>query len=237
MIVRVWPAVDALIVAAPVEPPIIIVLFVVSVFPLHVRVPELLEPPIVILPLVPSALLEPLLPILVTLRPPFDIFTAPLKLFAVLEIVTVPAPDLVKLPDPLITPDKVPAMFALLLERARSFERMRPLLIVILGRSVPPVAFTELNVKVGVLDPLLVKFKAFPEMVSVGAVVFPLARFVKLRLFSMKFPAMSLFETVFMPSAWVALKRSAVVEALTGVAVQFAPVLQFVVVEVLPENV
>jgi hypothetical protein len=30
---------------------------------------------------------------------------------------------------------------------------------------------------------------------------------------------------------------SAVSKALTGVAVQFAPVLQFVVVEVLPENV
>ena len=179
------------------------------------------------------------MPIPPTIRLPFVIFTAPLKLLAVLEIVTVPAPDLVKLPDPLITPDKVAVMFALLLDRLRSFERIRLLLIVILGRSVPPVAFTEFNVKVGVLDPLLVKFKAFPEMVSVGAVVFPLAMFVKLRLFSMKFPAMSLFETVFMPSAWVALKRSAVVEALTGSAVQFppVPVLQFVVVEVLPENV
>ena len=230
--VRVWPAVLELIVAEPVEPPMAKTLFVVSVVPFHVRIPELPAPPIVIVELVPSALLEPLLPILATVRPPWLILTAPLKLLAVLEMVTVPAPDLVKLPVPLITPDRVALMPALLLDRLRSFERIRLLLIVIPGRTVP----VELIVSVGVVDPLLVKFKAFPEMASV-AVPFAGPMLLKIRLFNTKFPALSLFEMVFMPAAWVALKMSAVSKALTGVAVQFAPVLQFVVVEVLPENV
>ena len=230
VIVRVWPA--ELIVRPPVVPPMAKTLFVVSVVPFQVRVPALPAPPIVIVELVPSALLEPLLPILATVRPPWLILTAPLKLLAVLEMVTVPAPDLVKLPVPLITPDRVALMSALLLDRLRLFERIRLLLIVIPGRTVP----VELIVSVGVVDPLLVKFKAFPEMASV-AVPFAGPMLLKIRLFNTKFPALSLFEMVFMPAAWVALKMSAVSKALTGVAVQFAPVLQFVVVEVLPENV
>ena len=136
---------------------------------LQVSEPEFPEPPIVIVPLVPNALLAPLLPILATVSPPFEILTGPLKLFAVFEIVTVPAPDLLIPPDPLITPDRVAILLALELEIVRLFERMRLLLMESVGRIVPE----GLMESVGVVAPLLVKASAFPEMVTVGAV--PLA--------------------------------------------------------------
>ena len=165
----VWPAVLALIVALPVEPPIAKTLSVVSVLPVQVSEPEFPEPPIVIVPLVPNALLEPVLPMLDTVSPPFEIFTGPVKLFAVLERVTLPEPDFVSAPDPLMTPDREAVLLALGLEIVRLFERMRLLLIESVGRTVP----VELIVSVGVVAPLLVNASAFPEMVAVGAV--PLA--------------------------------------------------------------
>ena len=45
---------------------------------------------------------------------------------------------------------------------------------------------------------------------------------------------MSLFEIVFMPAAWVALKMSAVSAALIGVELQLVPVFHCVVVLVFP---
>ena len=57
---------------------------------------------------------------------------------------------------------------------------------------------------------------------------------MKFRLFNTKFPEMSLFEIVFTPAAWVALKMSAVSAALTGVALQLVPVFHCVVVLVFP---
>ena len=224
----VCPDVLALIVVFPVVPPIAKTLSVVSVVPVQVSEPVLEPPPIVIVPLVPNALLDPLLPILATVSPPFEILTGPLKLFAVFEMVTVPAPDLLIPPDPLITPDRVAILLALELEIVRLFERMRLLLMESVGRTVPE----GLIVSVGAVAPLLVKASAFPEMVTVGAVPLVGPALIKFRLFNTKFPAMSLFEIVFTPAAWVALKMSAVSTALTGVALQLVPTFHCVVVAV-----
>ena len=225
----VWLEVLALIVVPPVEPPMAKTLFVVSVIPVQVSVPALEPPPRVIVPLVPKALFDPLLPILATVSPPFVILTGPLKLFAVFEMVTVPAPDLLIPPDPLMTPDRVAVLLALGLEIVRLFERMRLLVIVREGRLVP----VGLIVSVGVVAPLLVKASVLPEMVSVGAVPLAGPTEMKFRLFSVKLPAMSLFEIVFAPAAWVALKMSAVSAALAGVALQLVPALHCVVEVVL----
>lgn len=108
--VSVWLTVLALIVAFPEEPPIEKILSVVSVVPVHVSVPEFPEPPIVIVPLVPSELLAPVFPIDTAEREPAALMTtAPLKLLFVPVILTPPVPEvLFNPPLPLITPERVP---------------------------------------------------------------------------------------------------------------------------------
>ena len=108
--VSVWLTELALIVAFPVEPPMEKILSVVSLVPVQVNWPEFPEPPIVIVPLVPSELLAPVFPIDTAEREPAALMTtAPLKLLFVPVILTPPVPEvLFNPPLPLITPERVP---------------------------------------------------------------------------------------------------------------------------------
>lgn len=202
-------------------------LLVVSVVPVQARIPEFAPPPTVMVPFVPKALFEPVLPIFAALMVPLATVTAPLKLFAVLLSTSLEDPlFLVSVPAPLMTPDSVPTWFVTELT-ARLLVRTMLLEIVGFDKTLP----VPPKINVGVVAPLLTNSRALPWIVSVGAVPEAGPTLVKLREFSRKFPLMSLFDIVLIPAACVAANDNVVSAALTGVALQFAtvPPLQFVV--------
>jgi hypothetical protein len=134
------------------------------------------------------------------------------------ESVNVPPLSFCKLPPPLIPPERTPSDVAAIL---KLFVSNRLLLIVSKGLTVP----VALRIIVGVVAPLLINSKRLPEIVTVGWVPLLSPAYVKLSIFSLKSPAMSLFVKTVTLAATVALKVSVVSVALTGVALQFVPAL------------
>ena len=210
-------------VAAPVVPPMEKILSVVSLVPVQFSWPELLPPPRVMEAFVPSELFEPVFPMETAVSDPAALMaTAPEKLLFVPVIFTPPVPEvLLRAPFPLMVPERVSVLLALPLLIFRSVDRSRLLPTVMVGRVKVPVG----EVVSVALAP--VNSSVFPVIVKAGAVPLELPEPTNMRLFSKKFPPMSLFDVAVVPTACVPLNVRPVSAALTGAVppLQFVPAL------------